>query len=180
MKTKAALQGHYVIEQWRSNELIGIHEFHNNITDQGANALLNTGFGAVTQITPWYVGLIDTTGYTALANADTYQNINQAGNGWKEADGASSRVGYTVGATGVRATWGAGTAAARAITNASPMVYDITVAGTIVGVFCVGGIAAASVPGNYAASGVLWATASMTAIPVNIADQLKITYTVTS
>ncbi len=48
------------------------------------NQLLNAQFDAATQITAWYLGLIDNAGFTALAAADTYDEINQAGNGWDE------------------------------------------------------------------------------------------------
>jgi len=176
---KLAMQGRYVLEHFRNGVKIGQYEFHNAITNQGKNKLLDVCFGAVTPITLWYTGLIDSDGYTILAITDTYQNIGATGNQWSEfttyTDGNNSDNAST------RPVWGAGSAALQAITNAAPEIFDVTTAGTVVGVFTVGGIAAAQNKSDHAASGVLWATATFTApIPVNISDQLKITYTVTA
>ena len=173
-------RGRFKVEHWRAGKLIGEYEFSNGITNQGKNNLLDVHFHAATQITAWYLGMIDNDGYTALAAADTYQNIDQAGNGWDEF------TDYTDAANGdsttTRPTWTEGAAASQAITNASPVIFDITASGTVKGLFLVGGIAAAQTKGDHAADGILWATALFTTgdVAVNADDQLKVTYTVSA
>ena len=179
MNSNMGLKGKVFIEHIRDGKVIGKYYFSNAIGNQGKNSALTTLFGAAAAITPWYLGMIDSSGYVALAVGDTYQNINQAGNQWAEF------TGYTDGNNGdnasTRPTWGAGTAVSQAITNASPEIFNITAPGTVVGVFVVGGIVAAQNKNDHAASGVLWATALMgSPIPVAVSDQLKITYTVTA
>ncbi len=63
----------------------------------------------------------------------------------------------------------AGAATGQAITNASPVVFDITGSGTVKGLFLVGGIANAQNKGNHEAGGNLWATALFGTgdVPVN-------------
>ena len=68
------------------------------------------------------------------------------------------------------------------MTNASPVVFDITATETVKGLFLVGGIVAAQTKGDHAASGILWATALFTGgdVAVNNEDQLKVTYSVSA
>ena len=171
-------RGRFVVEHWRAGKKINEYVFSNAIVNQGKNKLLDVMFHAVAAVTTWYVGLIDYAGYTALAATDTYQLINTT-NGWDEftdyTDAGNSDSAST------RPVWTEGAAAAQAITNASPLIYDITDTGTVKGVFVVGGIANAVNKDDVAASGVLWATALFGAdVPVASSDQLKITYTVTA
>ena len=86
------------------------------------------------------------------------------------------------GSASTRPEWTEGAASGQAITNASPVVFDITGSGTVKGLFLVGGIANAQNKGNHEAGGVLWATALFGTgdVAVNADDQLKVTYTVSA
>jgi len=169
------LRGRYVVEHWRNGKRINEYRFPNGITNEGKNRLLNTMFHSATQITAWYLGLIDNSGYSALAATDTYDDINQTANGWDEF------VNYTTGGNAtLRPSWAMDAASAQSITNTTVAVFDITGTGTVKGLFLVGGIAAAHTKGDHATGGVLWATALFTSgdVAVQAGDQLKVTYTV--
>lgn len=173
-------RGRFQVEHWRDGRLIGVYEFPNGITNEGKDQILNTQFDAATQITTWYLGLIDNANFTALAAADTYDEINQAGNGWDEfAD-------YTDPGNGDSATtrpvWNPDAAASQTITNGTVVVFDITATGTIKGLFLVGGGTAPENKGDHAAGSTLWATALFDSGDVDVqnGDQLKATYTVTA
>ena len=172
--------GVFVVEHWRKGEKIGEYRFPNGITNQGKNNVLDVHFHGATQITTWYLGMIDNDGYSALASTDTYQNIDQTGNGWDEfTDYTDAGNG---GSATTRPTWTEGVASGQTITNASPVVFDITASGTVKGLFLVGGIVAAQTKGDHAADGILWATALFTSgdVAVNNEDQLKVTYSVSA
>jgi len=173
-------RGRFVVEHFRNGEKIGHYEFPNGITNEGKNKLLDVMFHGVSAITTWWLGLIDNSGYSALAATDTYENINQAGNGWDEfTDYTDAGNG---GSASTRPEWTEGAASSQAITNGSPVVFDITGSGTVKGLFLVGGIANAQNKGNHEAGGTLWATALFGTgdVPVNAQDQLKVTYTVSA
>ena len=173
--------GFFVVEHWRKGQKIGEYRFPNGITDQGKKNLLDIQFYTTTKISTWYLGMIDD-GQT-LAATDTYQNINEVGNGWDEF------TDYTIGSGPPNATdrpaWTAGAASGAGTvttTNASPVVFDITDTGTVAGLFLCGGIEAADTKNDHAASGILWATAAFTGgdVAVNNEDQLKVTYSVSA
>ena len=174
------LRGKFVVEHFRKGVKIGHYEFPNGITNEGKNKLLDVMFHGVSAITTWWLGLIDNSGYSALAAGDTYVNINQTGNGWDEftdyTDPANS------GSASTRPEWMEGAASGQAITNGSPVVFDITGSGTVKGLFLVGGIANAQNKGDHTSGGTLWATALFGTgdVPVNAEDQLKVTYTVSA
>ena len=174
------LRGRCVVEHFRNGVKIGQYEFPNGICNQGKNKLLDIMFHGVSAITTWWLGLIDNSGYTALAAGDTYQNITQAGNQWGEFTNYTDPANADSATT--RPEWTEGAAASQAITNASPVVFDITDTGTVKGLFLVGGIANAQNKSNHEASGVLWATALFNSgdVPVSADDQLKVTYTVSA
>jgi hypothetical protein len=174
------LRGRFVVEHFRKGVKIGQYEFPNGIANQGKNKLLDIMFHGVSAITTWWLGLIDNASYSALAAADVYAQL-AGSNGWREftdytdpanADSASTRPEWTEGA-----------AASQAITNASPVVFDITDTGTVKGLFLVGGHADCQTKDNTAAAGgILWATALFNTgdVAVNADDQLKVTYTVSA
>jgi hypothetical protein len=174
------LRGKFVVEHFRKGVKIGQYEFPNGIANQGKNKLLDIMFHGATQITTWWLGLIDNAGYTALAAGDTYQNITQAGNQWGEFTNYTDPANADSATT--RPEWTEGAAASQAIANASPVVFDITDTGTVKGLFLVGGIANAQNKSNHEASGILWATALFNTgdVAVNADDQLKVTYTVSA
>lgn len=172
-------KGRFNVEHWRGGERVNVYVFNNAITNEGKDKLLDVMFHAVTPITTWWIGLIDYTGYTALAATDTAHNIDQAGNGWDEF------TDYTDAGNGASAStrpeWVEGASSSQSVTNASAAIFDITDTGTVTGGFLVGGVAAAQNKGDHTSTATLWATALMGAdIPVTSGDQLKITYTVTA
>ena len=173
-------RGRFVVEHFRNGVKIGQYEFPNGITNQGKNKLLDVMFHGVSAITTWWLGLISNSGYSALAAGDTYAQIGGS-NGWTEfTDYTDAGNG---GSASTRPEWTEGAASGQAITNASPVVFDITGSGTVKGLFLVGGAANAQNKSDHEAAGaVLWATALFGSgdVPVNANDQLKVTYTVSA
>lgn len=174
------LKGKYVVSQWRDGKRINEWHFHNDITNEAKNKLFDVHFHADTAITSWFLGLIDNAGYTALADTDTYDDIDQAGNGWDEFQS------YTDAGNGDSATtrpaWPEDAASGQSITNSAVAIFDITGTGTVKGLFLVGGIANANLKGNHEPGGNLWATALFGSgdVAVQNGDQLKVTYTVSA
>lgn len=175
-------QGVFNIEHWREGEMIHKDTCLNGITNQGLNDVLGVQFDAVTQKTTWYIGLINLSGFSALDATDIYDDIDQAGNGWDtfqsytDANNASS--------TTTRPAWPADAPSGQSITNGTTQaIYDITAAGTVKGIFVVGG-QNAQTKGDHAPGStppnILWSTALFSGgdVAVTNGDQLKVTYTV--
>lgn len=174
------LRGQFTVELWRGGKRIDARTFRNGITNEGKDSLLDIMFDAGTQITSWYIGLIDNANFSALAGDDTYDDIDQAGNGWDEftdytdpGNGDSSST---------RPEWAPDEPSGQSITNSTVRQFDITGSGTVKGVFIVGGGAASDTKGDHANDGTLWATALFSGgdVPVANSDQLKVTYTVSA
>ena len=72
------LRGEFAVEHWRDGMLLQILTFKNGITDEGKDSIFDIMFDAQTQITLWYMGLIDLVGFTALDAGDTADDIDQA------------------------------------------------------------------------------------------------------
>lgn len=160
---KLELKGYYpIIEHWRDGKKIGEYTFQNDITNEGKNTLLEIMFHDGTQISSasWCASLINASGYTALAAADTMASHG----GWAEFTGYSQST---------RVAWSPGAAASQQITNGTPMTFDINASGTVKGIFVT------SNNTKSGTSGKLWATGLFSAdVPVSSGDQLKITYAV--
>lgn len=174
------LKGRYYVEHWRDGELLKTMTFNNGIVNEGKNFLLNVMFSGTTPITTWYLGMIDLTGYTALANDDTYDDINQAGNGWDEF--ADYTDGNNSDNAGTRPAWPEDGASGQSITNTTLAIYDITDTGTVKGLFSCGGTNAQT-KGDHTASGnVLFGTALFDQgdTAVNNGDQLRVAYAVSA
>lgn len=158
------LKGKYQIEHRdKDGNLKGIYDIPNGITNEGKNHALDALFHAATQITTWYIGLIDNSGFTALAATNTAAGINST-NGWNE---------FTTYTEGARQEWTEGAAASQSITNSTPATFSISGGGTVKGIFIV------SSSTKSGTSGTLWSTALFASnIAVINGDSLKITYTV--
>jgi hypothetical protein len=118
-------------------------------------------FYDATQIasTSWFIGMINNSGYSALADTDTMASHS----GWIEFTGYSQ---------GNRVLWGQGTPAAQSITNSTPATFNITSTATLKGIF----ITSSNVKNG--TTGLLWSTGLFSAdLPVVNGDELKITYT---
>ena len=169
-----------VFHTWleRKGKVIWENYHFNGITTEGKNKLLGSAFNAETVVTTWFCGLINLSGFTALADADTYDDIDQAGNGWDSFQ--SYTDGNNADNTTTRPDWQPDSPSAGSITNTTVMVFNITGSGTVKGLFVVGGGTAPQTKGNHAPGSTLWATSLFTGgdVVVANADTLKSTYTV--
>jgi hypothetical protein len=175
--SKLGLKGRYVVEHWRDGKRINEYHFDNGIVDEAKNKLLDVMFDEGTPIATWYLGLIDNAGYSALADDDTYDDVNQAGNGWDEFQA------YEVSSNATnRSVWVTDAASGQSVTNSTVAVFDITGTATVKGLFCCGGVANCLLKGDHDAGGTLWATALFGSgdVAVQNGDQLKVTYTVSA
>lgn len=139
---------------------IGEYAFPNLVVNQGKNDILGVYFndGTATAGSSWFMGMIVDTGFTGIVAGDTAASHA----GWAEFTGYSQST---------RPLWGQGAPSGQAITNASPVTFDITSSGNLKGGF----IITNSTKGG--TSGKLWAAALFTAlVPVSNGDQMKATY----
>lgn len=158
------LKGKFQVEHLRDGQVIGTFDINNDITNEGKNTLFDVMFASGTQIgsSSWFIGLISSSGYSALAPGDTMASHS----GWTEA------TGYT---QATRVAWGPGSAASQSITNASPATFDINATATIKGIFVTSNSTKSGTTGK------LWSTALFSAdVPVTSGDQLRVTYTVSA
>lgn len=144
----------------------------NGVTDVGAQSNLNVYFGGATQITTWYIGLVDNAGYTAFAFTDTMSSHS----GWSEVSGSnfsnSARPSWTPGTpTGSSGAW--------AIVNASTVNYSMINSGalTLKGMFLVSDATKAGTSGTLFATAPFTVSGTPTTQAVNNGDTVKITYT---
>lgn len=93
-----------------TGEVVEEFEIANAATTVGENSLLNVGFRGTTQITAWYVGLINGSGFGSVSSADTMASHS----GWTEYTGYSESV---------RQTWSPGAAASGSIVNTTAMTF---------------------------------------------------------
>jgi len=169
--------GVYNVEHWRGSLLLGTHYAHNAIVNEGKNDLLNVYFDVVAKISTWHMLLIDLAGFTGLDVTDTYDDIDQVGNGWDEFKSYTDPANAS--STVTRPVWNPDPASAQSISNSSQTVFDITGTATVKGLALVGRGAAANTKGDHASDGTLWSTALFDQgdTAVVSGDQLKITYT---
>lgn len=135
-------------------------EVFNGITDEGIEYLLDAGFNGGTQDTTHYVGLVDNSGFSAFADADTMASHA----GWSESTAYSE---------GTRPAWNPDAAATRAVTNSTTVDFTASGSATIKGIFV------SSNSTKSGTTGTLWATAAFSSTASIVAsDVLKVTYTV--
>lgn len=141
----------------------GKYDITNGITNVGKNYALDAIFRGATdgpQKSPWYIGLIDNSGFTGVAATDTMASHA----GWNE---------FTTYSDTTRREWVENAAASQSISNTTASTFNINGSGTVKGIF----IADNSTKGG--TTGTLWSTALFAAnVAVVSSDQLKITYTV--
>jgi hypothetical protein len=148
----------HITHRNKSGLLIAEYDIKNAISDEGINYLLDAGFNAVAALNPWYIGLIDSTGFTAIAGTDTMASHA----GWAELTAYSNAT---------RPTWTSGSAATRVITNATAVDFTMNATNTVKGLF----ITSNNVKGG--TTGKLWSAALFgTATLVNNTDVLAATY----
>lgn len=119
--------GEYTAELFDKNgELKWKEVFPNLVTTQGKNFLLDNGLAGSAFTAAYYLGLISSVTYTAIAAADTAASHA----GWTEA-GATNAPTYS--GTRKTAVWSAASAGAKALS--SPLSFTFTGAGTVKGAF---------------------------------------------
>lgn len=154
-------KGFFTVEHRDKNGVL-INKFTvpNTVVNEGKNKILDVMFDAAAQITTWYAGLISSSGYSAIAAADTMASHA----GWTEF------TGYT---EAVRQTWNPSAASSQSSSNAAAMVFSINATGTVKGLFIT------SNNTKSGTTGVLWAaTLFASDYAVNNGDTLNITYTI--
>lgn len=148
-----------LFQQFRRGKLIDESLTYNGIVTVGKNSLLDVYFRNQTQIANWYMGQIDNSGFSALADADTAASHG----GWTE---------FVTYNEATRPEWTAIAAASGSITNTTSVTFNITGSGTLYGMFMISNNTKAGTTGT------LWATAAYNAPKVvNNGDQVKLTYT---
>lgn len=134
--------------------------FWNGITTAGINNLFNVYFGATSKASAWYLGLIASSGYSALSAADTISSHA----GWTEETSNYSQTN--------RPTWTPASASGGSVSNSSSVDFTITGSVTVKGIFVVN----ENTKGG--TTGTLWATALFTSgdQALVIGQTLKVTY----
>jgi hypothetical protein len=97
---------------------------HNLITNTALNDVLNEYIRGTTQITAWYMSLVDNSGFSAFAAADTASSHA----GWSENQNYSQST---------RPQWSPGAASSQSITNSSSVNFSMTGTVTIRGIFII-------------------------------------------
>lgn len=152
--------GRFRIQHLRDGRVIGEYDVPNGIVDVGLNHILDAEFHSGSQITTWYVGLVDNAGFSAFANGDTMSSHA----GWAES------VAYS---NANRPQWTCGAASSRQISNSTTVDFTINATATIKGLFIT------SDNTKSGTSGTLWSTAAFgSTVSVASGDTLKVTYTV--
>lgn len=116
--------------------------FNNAAVTAGLNYLLEAGFRGGTQVTTWYVSLINASGYSAIAAADTMSSHA----GWAEWTGYNEAN---------RQTWSPGAASSGSVVNATVMTFTNSSGSAV----SVKGMFVTSSNTKGGTTGTLWATA---------------------
>jgi len=164
VNTLEELYGEFFLEQWRKGELINAFPFPNDATNAGKQHVLGVAFNSVTQITSWYLALINgTAGTPTLDPADTALSHG----GWAE---------FTSYNETVRQTWTKGASnPTNQVISTAPALYTVS-NDVAVNAFVAGGFLISS---NVKAgtSGLIYATGLFpSAVPVLATDVFKLNY----
>ena len=117
--------GKYVAQCFDMHGNLKWEEHYDNlVTTQGKNDLLDKYLGGSSYTATWYLGLISSTGYTAVAAGDTANTHT----GWNEFAGYSQ-------STRVAPVFSAASSGSKATTSAA--VFSVTSANTVKGTFLI-------------------------------------------
>lgn len=159
MQQKFKLNGLFTARQYRDSKLIRVIEGHNGFTTEGQNHLLDVVFGnssPVTQVDPWYIGLINNSPAPTLVAGDTLASHS----GWSE----------TTDYTGNRQAWVDANASSGSKASSSVATFPMTGTVTVYGIF-ICSVATGT-------SGTLWSTGAFdSTISLINGDDLKVSYT---
>ena len=154
------LRGMFNIEHYRDGVKIETYQFHNDIVTQGKNSVLDIMFRAQTQITSWYFGLVNNSGFSAFDSTD----VMSSHSGWTE---------FTSYDEATRVAWSPAAASSGSISNSSTSDFSINASGTLKAIFVTSGSAKSGTTGT------LWSTCAFAGtVSIVNGDLLKITYTV--
>lgn len=158
IKSKMHLVGTFKMEIVRDGKIIHTEIIKNGITDVGFNKMIDVMFGNITQITTWYIGLIDNSSFSGLATGDTMASHT----GWAEVTSYSGSN---------RKTWTPATASSKATANASPAAFTMSGSATLKGMFVT------SQADKTVNTGTLWSSAVFdSTYAVLTSDVINITY----
>lgn len=163
MKSKVGVSGQFKVVCRNPDGTIAWEDtIKNGVTNEGLNAELDIMFGATAKISAWYLGLIDSSGFTALAAADSASSHS----GWSENTSDYSES--------TRPQWSPGSAASQSIANSTAVDFSVTGTVTLKGFFTV------SDNTKGGSSGTLWATALFSSGDQSLVSgqTLSVTYTV--
>lgn len=161
----------YDFEHVRGGQVIDAWSVTNVVTTEGMNSLLDVYFDAATQITTWYLGLISSVSWTAVAAGDTAAQINGT-NAWKECS-ASHAPNYDTPAGTDRGTITFGEPSSGSLSSSSTVDFTFSESGTVKGAFIASNIARTNT------TGVLYSAATFSGDKTVVDnDQLKVTVTV--
>jgi hypothetical protein len=169
-KPNFTVGGYWVVECIDSDgNLVWETTAENGVTNAGINHLLNTEWAGGTQITSWYLGLIDGTTTPTLSPSDTMASHS----GWSEHNSSDT-------SDANRILWGPTTSTALSLVNGTSCDYHMIPSSpvTIWGLFLVGGGTAAN-KGSSGSGDTLSATAPFSTGPQSCknGDTLRSTYT---
>jgi hypothetical protein len=160
--------GHFIVECFDADGNLKWEDTaENGVTDVGIASLLNVYFRSATQITAWYIGLIDNAAFVALAAGDTAASHT----GWSEI--SSSAYSQTT-----RVQWSPAAASGGAIVNSTSADHSMVNGSAIT----VKGLFVISDNTKGGTTGTLFSTAAFTGGTqvVNSGDTLKVTYTISA
>ncbi len=165
-------QGKYTVTCLDSKGCLKWEEAIDNVvTDVGANLMLDTFFGG-SQNTTYFLGLISSVGWSAVAAGNTMASHA----GWLEAGDSTNLPTWSTPASNARATitWSSASARAKAISSTAN--FTISAAGTVQGCFIVTGSGAVSTHDSTA--GTLYSAGAFSggAKAVGVGDTLQVSY----
>jgi hypothetical protein len=146
--------------------------YPNLITTQGKNDMLDKHLAGSSYTAAWYIGLITSTSYTAVAAGDTAAQINGS-NGWKEA-GPTTGPNYS-GSNRIAASFGSAASGGVKSTSAAS-VFAMGASGTIKGSFIVSALAKDATTGILLSAGLFSAPGDQTVTSVST---LNVSYSAT-
>lgn len=152
-------RGRFHVEIVRDGRVIKRFRIKNLVTTAGKALMLNAMFAGAASPGSWYSGIIDNTGYSAIAITDTMASHP----GWTE---------FTTYSQATRVAWGVATTVTNSISNGTVMTFTTNAGGTVRGLF----ITNNNVKGGII--GTLWSMVLFTSAQiVNSGDTIRLVYT---
>ena len=160
MKDGLRLIGRTTLIHKRKGVEIGRYEKYNLITNLGKDDILNIMFHGDSQIDPWFIGLIDNAGFSAVDVTD----IMSSHSGWAELTSYDEAT---------RVEWVEDAASLQAISNTTLATFTISATVSVKGIFVTSNSTKAGTTGT------LWAATTFTSvIPAVDNDTIDVIYTV--